>query len=45
MPGYENHKRNILVDKMVKAGVIMNTEGQQPRIAISKCVIKQKLKE
>ena len=45
MPGHENHKGNIIADKMAKAGVNMNTEGQEPRIAISKCVIKQKLNE
>ena len=44
MPGHENHKGNIIADKMAKAGVNMYTEGQEPRIAISKCVIKQKLK-
>ena len=47
MPGHENHKGNIIADKMAKAGVNMklNTEGQEPRIVISKCVMKQKLKE
>ena len=34
MPGHENHKENIIADKMAKAGVNMNTEGQEPRIAI-----------
>ena len=43
MPGHENHKGNIIAD-MAKTGANMNTEGQEPRIAISKCVIKQKLK-
>ena len=43
MPGHENHKGNIIADKMAKAGANMNTDGQEPRIAISKYVIKQKL--
>ena len=30
MPGHENHKGNIIADKMAKAGVNMNTEGQEP---------------
>lgn len=42
---HENHKGNIIWDKMAKAGVNMNIEGQEPRIPISKCAIKQKLKE
>ena len=29
MPGHENHKRNIIADKKAKAGVNMNTEGQE----------------
>ena len=45
MPGHENYIRNKITNKMAKAGVNMNTDGQEPRIAISKCVIKQKLKE
>ena len=33
----------MIADKM--AGVNMNKEGQEPKIPISKCIIKQKMKE
>ena len=40
MPGHENHIGNIIAaaDEMVKAGINMITEGQEPQIPMNKCI-------
>ena len=45
MPGHEGHRGNMIADCMAKEGANRKTSGQEPRMPVSKSVIKERLRD
>ena len=41
MPGHEGHLGNEIADRLAKLGAQLQTDGAEPRLAVSQCVIKE----